>query len=237
MKAIRATILFLAVFSIAMGYFESVVVIYLRELFYPNGFQFPLAVIPQKIAVVEFWREAATIIMLLMMGIIAGKNTAQRFSFFLLCFGVWDIFYYIFLKLLLHWPASLFTQDILFVIPVPWVGPVLAPCLVSLTMIVLTLCVVYYHEKDIRVTISNKEWLIFILGAAVVVLSFTWDYLQYISLNNGSIWTPVSQAALFDEIPHFIPQDFNWWLFSAGELFLIAGIFLMVYRHRKLTYN
>ncbi|MBA3649514.1 MAG: hypothetical protein H0W62_13350 [Chitinophagales bacterium] len=220
-----------------MGYFESVVVIYLRELFYPNGFQFPLAVIPQKIAVVEFWREAATIIMLLMMGIIAGKNTAQRFSFFLLCFGVWDIFYYIFLKLLLHWPASLFTQDILFVIPVPWVGPVLAPCLVSLTMIVLTLCVVYYHEKDIRVTISNKEWLIFILGAAVVVLSFTWDYLQYISLNNGSIWTPVSQAALFDEIPHFIPQDFNWWLFSAGELFLIAGIFLMVYRHRKLTYN
>jgi membrane protein implicated in regulation of membrane protease activity len=52
-------------------------------------------------------------------------------------FAIWDIFYYIFLWLLIGWPESFFTWDILFLLPVTWVGPVLAPVINSLTMIVL----------------------------------------------------------------------------------------------------
>jgi hypothetical protein len=37
------TIIWLAVFSMAMGYLESAVVVYLRKLYYPDGFKFPLA--------------------------------------------------------------------------------------------------------------------------------------------------------------------------------------------------
>src|SRR6201998_1661345 len=110
--------IWLTAFSIAMGFLETAVVIYLRKLYYPHGFQFPLVPIDNDIAMVEFLREAATIIMLLGIGIIAGKNTSQKFGIFIYCFAVWDIFYYVFLKLLLGWPESLFTWDILFIIPV-----------------------------------------------------------------------------------------------------------------------
>src|SRR5436190_14320204 len=97
MSQLKKTILLLSLFSIAMGFMESAVVIYLRELYYPDGFKFPLVPIPPHIALVEFLREAATLIMLVIIGGIAGKNPTQRFCFFLFCFAVWDLFYYIFL--------------------------------------------------------------------------------------------------------------------------------------------
>src|SRR5690349_1048470 len=146
MHHLRRSLLWLTLFSIAMGFLESAVVIYLRALYYPHGFEFPLVLMPNTMAGVELLREAATIVMLVSIGIIAGRNTAQRFSFFIYSFAVWDIFYYIFLKVFVDWPPSFFTWDILFIIPVPWVGPVLAPCIISLTMIVLTLFVIIAAE-------------------------------------------------------------------------------------------
>src|SRR4030095_13106258 len=137
MGSLRKTLLFLLLFSTAMGFLEAAVVIYLRKLYYPGGFDFPLVVIPRDVAVVELFREGATLIMLLAVGFLTGKTTAQRFCYFLFCFATWDIFYYVFLKVFLGWPESLLTWDILFLLPVPWVGPVLAPCLSSLTMILL----------------------------------------------------------------------------------------------------
>lgn len=234
MSALRKTIFYLFLFSIAMGYLEASVVIYLRTLFYPNGFQFPLVPITPDIAVVEFLREAATIVMLICIGAVAGKNAVQRFSLFIFCFAVWDIFYYVFLKIFAGWPSSLLTWDILFIIPVPWVGPVLAPCVISLTMILLTLVVVYFHERDVHVNISIREWFLLSVGSFLVVSSFMWDYVVYI-LNNGdtSIWTPMSGGGLFSEVSHYIPQSFNWVLFIAGELFLLWGIFLIMHRHRQ----
>ncbi|CAN5476760.1 hypothetical protein BH10BAC1_BH10BAC1_14060 [soil metagenome] len=131
MKPIIKTIIWLTVFSIAMGFLETSIVVYLRKLYYPAGFEFPLVPVPIDIATTEFWREVATIIMLIGAGVMAGKNATQRFVFFLYSFAIWDIFYYVFLKLLRNWPESLFTWDILFLIPVPCVGPVIAPCIVS----------------------------------------------------------------------------------------------------------
>src|SRR4051812_22949922 len=90
-------ILWLTLFAIAMGMFESAVVIYLRELFYKDGFSFPLKTNPADIARIEVFREAATIVMLVASGIIAGNSKLQRFAYFVLAFAIWDLFYYIFL--------------------------------------------------------------------------------------------------------------------------------------------
>jgi hypothetical protein len=235
MSPLLRTTFLLAVFSIAMGFLESSVVIYLRDLYYPAGFKFPLVPIPANVALVEFFREAATIIMLLCIGILAGKNTAERFSFFLFCFAVWDLCYYLFLKIFLGWPQSWFTPDILFIIPVPWVGPVIAPCIVSATMIIITLLVVYFHQRDILVTVSRGEWILLVTGSLVIIFSFTLDYFHYISLKNDTaVWTPMSDQGLFSDVSSYVPQSFNWIVFIAGESVLIGAITSMVRRHRKL---
>jgi hypothetical protein len=233
MSALRKTILLLTLFSIAMGFMESAVVIYLRELYYPKGFQFPLTPITPLLSVVELLREAATIIMLACIGGIAGKTFAQRFSFFVYCFAIWDLFYYVFLKIFLGWPESFFTFDILFLIPVLWVGPVNAPCILSLTMISLMLAAVYFHERDISVTISTREWLIMIFGTIVVILSFTLDYISYVLKSGHQMWTPMSSKELFNEISGYIPQSFNWWLFTGGEALIVAGIIRIIIRHKR----
>src|SRR4051812_35804258 len=121
----------LTIFSVAMGYLEGAVVIYLRKLYYPEGFSFPLKVMDASTGAVEFLREAATLFMFLSVAALCGKNLKERFAWFCFCFGVWDLVYYAVLKLALNWPLSWFEWDILFLIPVPWVGPVLAPCIVS----------------------------------------------------------------------------------------------------------
>ena len=235
MKPIVQTIVWLTVFSIAMGFLETSVVVYLRKLYYPEGFKFPLIPVTRDIATTEFFREIATIIMLIGAGVMAGKNTVQRFVFFLYSFAIWDIFYYVFLKVLLNWPESLFTWDILFLVPVPWVGPVIAPCLVSLSMIVLTFVVVYFQEKGKHVHISFKEWILLIVGSITAILSFMWDYLIYIS-NYGAdrgIWTLSSNKHMFDEVKNYVPQEFNWWLFGMGQGIICLAILLIYKRIKK----
>lgn len=223
MHHLRQSLLWLTLFSIAMGFLESSVVIYLRELYYPHGFAFPLVLIPHRVALVELFREAATIIMIASIGIIAGRNTAQRFSFFIYSFAVWDIFYYVFLKVVLDWPDSLFTWDILFLIPVPWVGPVIAPCIVSLTMIVLTLIIIFAAEKENHVRINLTQWLLLITGGVVLIITFVGDYLGYVHGSEHPIWTPMSKEEMFYEISHYTPQSFNWLLFWVGEFLLLLA--------------
>lgn len=96
MKWITKTIVWLTLFSIAMGFMETAVVVYLRKIYYPGGFHFPLVPISSDIALIEFIREAATLIMLFGIGALTGKTVSQKFAFFIYCFAIWDIFYYVF---------------------------------------------------------------------------------------------------------------------------------------------
>lgn len=235
MKPIYKTILWLTVFSIAMGFLETSVVVYLRKLYYPEGFKFPLVPVTRDIATTEFFREIATIIMLIGAGVMAGKNAIQRFVFFLFSFAIWDIFYYVFLKVLLNWPESLFTWDILFLVPVPWVGPVIAPCIVSLSMIVLTLVVVYFQEKGKYVYITFMEWLLFIFGSITAIVSFMWDYLIYVTSYGADrgVWTLSSNKNMFDEVKNYVPQHFNWWLFWLGQGIICLAIYMIYKRVKK----
>ncbi|MCL5733075.1 MAG: hypothetical protein M1334_00195 [Patescibacteria group bacterium] len=124
----------LAIYAIAMAMVEAAVVIYLRELYYPAGFFVNLSanlnVIPSKMLKVELWREAATIIMITTVAFIAFPDIRKRIAAFFFVFSIWDLGYYLFLFLFIHWPASLSTIDIYFLIPGPWIGPVWLPIVI-----------------------------------------------------------------------------------------------------------
>ena len=110
----RMRLIYVMLFAVAMGYFEAAIVVYLRELYYPEGFSFPLTVPPVRLIIIELFREAATIIMLISVAALAARKFWERFGYFIILFGIWDIFYYISLKVTLNWPSTLFDWDILF---------------------------------------------------------------------------------------------------------------------------
>ncbi len=229
----KKVIIWLTIFSIAMGLLETSVVIYLREIYYPAGFKFPLVNIKKSIIEVELWRELATIIMLVAIGYLAGKTKAQRFVFFLFCFGVWDIFYYVFLKLFLNWPESLLTWDILFLLPVPWVGPVLAPCIASLTMIGLMFLVITLEGKGYNVIFKPKHYALLVLGSLVFIGSFTQDYIQLLTMGKNNL-SPEKMLVVFK---HYEPISYNWWLFALGELIILLSCNLLWKDTKNLKYE
>ncbi|MDP2983256.1 MAG: hypothetical protein Q8O92_08000 [Candidatus Latescibacter sp.] len=154
-------------FAAAMGYLEAAVVVYLRALYYPEGFSFPLKLIPSEIAVIEIVREAATIVILLAVAMLAGKRFWERFGYFLILFGVWDIFYYVWLKVALGWPASMFDNDILFLIPLPWIGPVIAPVLISILMTTIGISLTRRLHCGLEFRPPVLSWM---LGSAATIL-------------------------------------------------------------------
>ena len=145
-------------FSAAFGYIESSVVVYLREIFYPDGFTFPIADFSKMPGALRFFltevgREAATLVLMYTAAILIAKKLRERIAYFMIIFAVWDIFYYVWLKVLLDWPGSLLDWDILFLIPMVWAGPVLAPVISSCVM--LWIAWLLLQERDMKFTRSS----------------------------------------------------------------------------------
>lgn len=221
----------LGVFSIAMGVLEAIVVVYLRQLYYPQGFCFPLKFLSPEMLLTEWVREIATLIMLVVIAIIAGKDYLHRFSYFLFCFAIWDITYYVGLKLFLDWPSSFLSWDILFLIPVPWISPVLAPLICSLTMIFFALSIIYLKETVSTFKIKLYEWGLILLGATLIFCSFIMDYFMLIMQNGfySIFWTLSKNKYFWQIISDYNPAYYNWYLFALGEiiiLFMITGLIL-----------
>lgn len=105
-----------------------------------------LGELPKSLFAVEFFRETATMIMLLSIALIAIKSLRERLAIFLWVFATWDIFYYVGLWATVRWPSSLLAPDILFLIPVPWFSQVWFPILIS----VLTMTAVVIARKDVK---------------------------------------------------------------------------------------
>jgi len=208
LKTLVTRFIIVVIFGVAFGYIESAVVVYLREIFYPAGFTFPLPhafdINPlwKRLLLTETGRETATLVLILSAAWLFGKNTRQRFAYSLIIFAVWDIFYYIWLKVLLDWPASILDWDILFLIPAPWAGPVLAPVLVSLIMLVFAWAILYRDCINKPIKASVWDWLGFSLAGLIVVLSFI-------------------LAGRFMTKPDFA-SHFSWPLFLTGLLAAIA---------------
>jgi hypothetical protein len=125
----------LALYSIGMAYVEAAVVVYLRRIYYPEGFELDIAWIEPHILRTEIGREIATIAMIIGLTFASHTRGVRRAGVFLLVFGMWDIFYYVFLKAMLGWPESFLTMDVLFLIPAPWISPVILPVSISLVMV------------------------------------------------------------------------------------------------------
>ena len=232
---IRRNFILLTVFSIAMGALEGIVVIYLRQIYYPKGFDFPLVLFPPRMFFIEEIREASTILMLLCIGIIAGENFYERFSYFLYAFAVWDISYYAWLKIFLNWPPSLLTWDILFLIPVPWVGPVLAPIICSLTMILIAFSIVGLQQKGYTLTIRLSEYMLGIVGAFIIFLTFIWDYSKII-IEEGfrsNFLTLTKNEHLRQIISRYKLTHYNWYLFALGETLILCALALVVRRTKS----
>ncbi len=218
--------------AIAMAFVESAVVIYLRELYYPNGFSFPMVVLPVKIALTEFLREIATLIMLLAMGFLAGKNAYQRFAWFLYSFAIWDIFYYVFLKVILDWPSSWITWDILFLVPVIWTGPVLAPVLVSITMIILSFVILYLDHRNLQLAIRWPVVVFILLGSLLIFVSFIQDFSTFI-IRQSSVSALFSADRASSLLKEYIPATYNWFILLAGEFSIFTGIFVLLIQNRR----
>ncbi|MBN2366945.1 MAG: hypothetical protein JXL67_12315 [Calditrichaeota bacterium] len=228
----RHNLLYLLVFGIAMGFLEAIVVVYLRAQYYPDGFSFPMAVISMDIYAAELVRELCTIVMLLAVAFICGQNRLQRLSYFFYSFAIWDIFYYVGLKAFLDWPPSLLTWDILFLIPVPWLGPLLAPLLCSLTMIVFSLIVLHVLDEQADFTFRIRDWVLLISGAVVVFITFIWDYTA-ILISNDLIFEffSLSESQQFRYIiTSYVPVYYNWPLFIFGMILIYIPIFAIFRR-------
>lgn len=164
-------------FSIAFGYIEAAVVVYLREIFHPDGFTFPMTVFGNdaaslRILLTEIGREAATIVLIFTGAWLFGRDRQQRFAYFMVIFAIWDIFYYIWLKVLLDWPASIMDWDILFLIPVTWASPVFYPILISMTVLVFAVVILCCPCFAWPIKTTFRDWLAFSLSALIVTVSF-----------------------------------------------------------------
>ncbi|MBU3907385.1 MAG: hypothetical protein KKA64_04005 [Nanoarchaeota archaeon] len=216
-----------------MAFLETVIVFYLRKLYYPAGFQFPLTPISSFILNIEWVREFFTIVMLLCVAFITGKKFYERFAYFLYSFAIWDIFYYIWLKVLLDWPASLLTWDLLFLIPFPWLGPVLAPLICSLTMIFLALCILILQDKKKNNKLNLREWILLVLGALIIQYTFLYDFASLIIKNGllSNCFDLMSNQKFLTLIYSYIPVYYNWLIFSIGEAIILLFIFLFIRRY------
>ncbi len=229
----------IGIFGIAMGFLEAIVVVYLRKIYYPQGFTFPSIILTPEMVSIEWLRELTTIVMLAMIAILSGIDSFERILYFLYTFAIWDIFYYLGLKLILNWPESLFTWDILFLIPVPWLSPVLAPILCSLTMLYISIPLLYFKDRGYNVKFKYYQWTLTISGALLIFISFIFDYSKIIIENNllYDFFNLLQNKEFIKINSEFIPTHFNWLIFITGEILILIAATNSIISKKKQIKN
>jgi len=201
-----------ALYAIAMAWVESAVVVYLRTLI---GRMLPYQPDPLPIfgglGWIEAGREAATLVMLLAVGCLAGGSRRVRLAYALIAFAVWDIFYYVFLVPMSGWPHSLLDWDVLFLLPLPWWGPVLAPVLISLLLLAGGLLVTQSEAGLHPLWPRPWAWRLHLAGAGLALYAFMETPLHAL---------PGGAAA----VRSALPASFNWPLFAAALALFAAPL-------------
>ena len=156
---------------------EAAVVVDLRALFCPGGIFFPMLDLGAdagtlRIGIVELVREAATLLMLISAGVLAGSTFWQRWAFFLIGFGLWDLLYYVWLFVFLGWPPSLMSWDVLFLIPVAWTGPVIAPCLVAAALVASGAAILHLEPRGGMEAFCGLDWALEVVAGLTIILAF-----------------------------------------------------------------
>jgi len=214
----------LVLFAIAFAYVEAAVVVYLRAIYtpiraavhpgQPAGELFPVLTLDQLRRSgegqegrlrIELGREFATLVMLAAAAATYARGVGDWFGRFMIAFGVWDIFFYVWLKVCIDWPASIWQWDILFLLPVLWAGPVLAPVIVSISMIVAGGIILWRERSGVCYRPAWWSWTGMMAGALVMIVAFCRD------------WRHLSAGGS--------PRGFPWWLFGLGEVLGAAAFF------------
>jgi len=200
------------VFAVAMAWVEAAVVYYLRTLvnriepYQPD----PLPIVG-ALGPVELAREFTTLVMLFTVGVLAGRDWRARLGYSAIAFGVWDVFYYVFLKIMCGWPKSLLDWDILFRILLPWWGPVLAPVSIAMLMI-LWGTLASQFERTPGPRLSNwRMWVLNSIGIALALYVFMADAIR------------VADQGV-DAIRNVLPTRFNWPFFCVALALMAAPL-------------
>jgi hypothetical protein len=198
-----AKLALVAAFAIAMANVEAAVVAYLREIY---GIEDLLRDVPRqidRIMLIEISREAATMVMLLTVGLLAGRRLQDGVGLFVFAFGVWDIAYYLWLAAFVGWPMSPFDWDILFLIPLPWWGPVIAPVMIATVMCVGGAAAVVQVDRGIDWRLNASNIAIAAAGIAICLAVYMADAIAAV---------PDGRAA----VESVRPTQFMWAPFLLG---------------------
>lgn len=209
------------IFAVAMAWVEAAVVFYLRTMVdriepYQTN---PLPLVG-GLGQAELVREAATLIMLLAVGILAGSRWLQRLGYSAIAFGLWDIFYYVFLKVLCGWPHSLWDWDILFLLPLPWWGPVLAPISIATLLILWGTLVTGTEPAVFSLRREWKAWVLNFAGVEVALALF---------MANAACAAPQGAEA----VRRVLPRSFNWPLFLLSLALMASPILQIIYQRGR----
>ncbi len=199
-------------FALAMAWMEAATVFYLRTLV---GRVDPYQITPlpphRMLGNIELIRELATLQMLITVGWLAGREFRTRFSYMLIAFGVWDIFYYVFLAVMGPWPRSVMDWDVLFLIPLPWWGPVLAPCIIAALMVIGGTLVTQF-EGSAGPSWPSLKSVMLNWGGILLAL--------YVFMEHAIHILPQGEAALRG----VLPTKFNWPLFGLALVLMMVSL-------------
>jgi hypothetical protein len=204
----RTRWLLVVTFAIGMAWVEAACVYYLRVLVgRVDPYQPDPLPIRGILGQVELVREAATLLMLGTTGSLAGGTWRARLGYAAIAFGVWDILYYVFLRMISGWPASLFNWDILFLLPLPWWGPVLAPVSIASLMIVCGTLVTQWQDRAPATRLTRASWGASCAGIVLALAVFMTDAIR--ALPGGA-----------NAVRLVRPTAFNWPVFAAALLLM-----------------
>ena len=200
-------------FAIAMAWVEAASVFYIRALIDRiEPYQANPLPINGVLGNVELWREAATLVMLATLGLLAGSTWRRRAGYAALAFGAWDIFYYVFLRVMTGWPRTVLDWDVLFLLPLPWWGPVLAPVSIALVMILWGTLVTQSNDG-----VTDARWASALAGTGIVLALAIFMIDAWRALPHGR-----------DAVLQVLPTTFNWPLFSVALLLMASPAFHQV---------
>ncbi len=194
-------------FASAMAWVEAACVFYIRMLVDRiEPYQADPLPMNDALGSVELWREAATLVMIATLGVLAGRSWRRRAGYAALAFGAWDIGYYVFLRLMSGWPTSLLDWDILFLLPLPWWGPVLAP--VSIALVMMLWGTLETQSGDDAAD-ARWTWALAAVGIVLALAVFMID-----------AWRALSDGR--DAVLQVLPTTFNWPLFWVALLLMAS---------------
>ncbi len=208
----KRTLTLLTLYAITMALLESAVVVYMRRLYYPDNplNLFPLQFLNSYDSLLEISREASTIAMILIVALLAERgSTTRRFAAFVYVFGVWDLFYYFWLKVLMDWPVSWLEWDVLFLIPILWLGPWICPAMIALLFVTWGFHALHSTKN---ISFTSRSLVVFICGAITGLIPFL-QPAAAVMMEGGS-----------EALSQYTPNGFWWWLFVPGFLLMTWGL-------------